>query len=390
MIKGVSVVVVPKSRSKLRGSHKIAIIAAILGGGGYFGWQAYSANVVDNKVFPELKPGDFSIIGIATGRSFKIIVSNQIAQLVELTGSDEFDPGDITATTEQGTNKKRVPLRDLLKTLQGDSEALGRLVTEMNDPLREADMPGTEVNWSASDIQKALAGDSLLKKKLQSDLNVDLEGNPLDQVSPSALRNGIVINSFVPIKVSVEGKATVMKAPIKLPFRSFFSIDVEKGYENDLEPTREQIVGHYLEVAKRLDDRPSERQNIADALRQRVDEANLQRLYATGPERVLGNARVIITEKQIASADLSENTTRPNLQLWDLALNLTPEGRDRLWQFSRRGNVGSQLLVIHNGVAIAAPSIRHELAQSQVVIRQLPEKGLAQETVDFLNGKVNK
>jgi hypothetical protein len=73
-----------------------------------------------------------------------------------------------------------------------------------------------------------------------------------------------------------------------------------------------------------------------------------------------------------------------------MALNLTPEGKDRLWQFSRKGNIGAQLLVIHNGIAIAAPRIRHELAQSNVSITQLPERSLAQETVDFLNSKGNK
>lgn len=376
---------------KIRGSYQIAIAAVLLGGGSYYGWQLYSARTVDSKVFSELEPGEFSIIGVKTGAGYKIIVSNQIAQLVQLTEADEFGVEDITQTeNDTGTNKRRVPLRDLLKTLQGDEPALGRLITTMNDPLRMAEMPGTEVIWKAADIKKALAGDAALVKKLEIDLNVDLKGRPLNDIRPSSLRNGIVIESLIPIEVSVGGKSRTMKGPVKIPFRPMFCIDVEKGYREELEPTKEMIQGHYLAVAQQLDANPKEQQNIAEALRQRTDEALLAKSYSEGPSRVLSNSKVILNEKYIDSATLDETTAAQKTKLYNLALNLTPEGKDRLWQFSRKGNIGAQLLVIHNGIAIAAPRIRHELAQSSVSITQLPERSLAQETVDFLNSKGNK
>lgn len=376
---------------KLRGSHKIAIGAILLGAGGYYGYQIYSAKVVDGLQFSELKPGQFSIVGINTGRQYKIIVSNQIAQLVEISGSDELGTGDMSdPDAEQGTNKKRVPLRELLQSLQGDTVALGKLVTTMNDQLRKADMPGFNIYWTSEDIQKALGGDQALRDKLEADLNVKLDGTPLDSIRISAIRNGIVIKAHVPIEVSVEGQKKTLQAPIEIPFRPQFTLDVEKQFIDDFNPTPETIKGSYLEVATKVNEETGRKENVANALRVRSDEKELIRQFAEAPQSVLANAKVILNESFIESASLSETKGTTKQKLWEMALNLTPEGRNRLWQFSRRGNIGTQLLVIHEGVAIAAPRIRHELAQSYVSITQLPEHGLAQDTVEYLNRKNSK
>lgn len=376
---------------KLRGSHKIAIGAVLIGAGAYYGYQVYSARVVDSLHFAEIKPGNFAIVGINTGKRFKIIVSNQIAQLVELTDADNLGPGEMSdPDSEQGSNKKRVPLRELLQTLQGDTVALGKLVTTMNDMLRNAEMPGFNVEWKAEDVMKAINGDKALEAKLEQDLNIKLDGTPLDSIRISSIRNGIVIKAEVPIEVSVEGVKKTLLAPITIPYRPQFTIDVEKMFIDDFNPTAETIKGSYLESAKRLQENPREKVNIRYALTQRADKAALAKQYAEAPTTVLSNASVILNEDFIDSAQLTEMQSSAKRKLYDMALNLTPEGRNRLWQFSRKGNIGTQLLVIHNGIAIAAPRIKHELAQSYVSITQLPERGLAQETVDYLNRKQTK
>jgi hypothetical protein len=278
-----------------------------------------------------------------------------------------------------------------LKSLQGDTDALGKLVTTMNDRLRTADMPGTEIAWQATDLQKAIGGDPILLKKLEADINVHLDGTPLDQIHTSALFNGIVIHAFVPIEVSVAGVRQTLKAPITIPFKANFMQDVERTIREDFNPRPEQIKGNYLQLAQKLIDNPNQKQDVKGAIFNNIDEKTLIRLYADVPTRILSNAHIILTEDFIESAQLSEVEAQHNTKLYDLALNLTPEGRNRLWQFSRKGNIGAQLLVINkDGVAIAAPRIRHELAQSSVSITQLPEKGLAQETADFLNKRETK
>lgn len=371
---------------KLRGSYQIAIAAVVLGGGGYYGWQTYAGQAVDAKVFSQLKPGKFSIVGVSLGRGYKIIVSNQIAQLVQVTGSDDLEIDNTSTSGNEGAQKRRVPLDDMLKSLQGDEIALGKLVTKMNEQLRIVEITGGETYWDAADIQKAIDGDAALRKKLVADLNVDLEGNPTTAIRPEALLNGIVIRAKVPIEVSVAGEKKILKAPILLPYRPRFAVEVAKGYEEELQPTREMITGHYVTQAQKLSANPNERENVVNALKNRIDESILARQYASGPTTLLGKANVIINEDFIVDARLEENDGPQNRKLFTLALNLTPEGRDRLWQYSRKGDQ-AQLLVVHNGVAIAAPVISHELAQTSVNITQVPERSLAMATVDFLNSK---
>ncbi len=69
----------------------------------------------------------------------------------------------------------------------------------------------------------------------------------------------------------------------------------------------------------------------------------------------------------------------------DLTIEMTDEGRRRLWQYSE-DKIGTQLLLIVDGVAIAAPKISHELAQGELTITQMADEGLVKEdTVNAIN-----
>ncbi|MEQ1822515.1 MAG: hypothetical protein ABL949_08395 [Fimbriimonadaceae bacterium] len=386
---------------KLRGSHKIAIGGLALASAAYFGWQAYSARVVDNLVFPELKPGKFTIVGVDTGKGYKVLVANQVAQLVELEKDVDFGGDDIeSATSEQSlASKRRVPLRDMLESMQGNEAALGRLVTALNDALRNAEMPAAETIWTASDLSKALAGDAALKLKLEQNLNVHLDGTPLAEIRPNALRDGIVVEATVPISVSVGGKITKMQAPIKMPFRAEFSKAVVEHYKEEVAPTSNMIRGFYLQEAQRIADDPRAKQDIAGALKDRIDADLLAKQFAPNPTRILENSNVVLTEDFVENAEVVELTDKRGRKLYNLILNLTDEGRKRMWQYSRRGIVvagkessqnRTQLLVIHDGIAIAAPRVKHELPRSEISISQIPEKGLVNEAADFLNHKTQK
>ncbi len=389
---------------KLRGSHKIAIGGAFLASATYFGWQGYSAKVVDNLVFPQLKPGKFTIVGVNTGKGYKVLVSNQVAQLVELeNGVDNFGNEDIEAATSEQSlgSKRRVPLRDMLESLQGNEASLGRLVTALNDTLRNAEMPAIEVIWTAEDLVKALDGDPALTAKLEKNLNVHLNGTPLDEIRPSALRDGIVILAAVPINVSVGGVQSKMLAPIKLPFRPEFAKLVENNYKEEVSPSADMIRGFYVQEARKLADDKRGQQDIIGALRDRINPDVLVLQFAANPNRILENSSVVLTEEFVENASVVETETKRGRKLYNLLLNLNEEGRKRMWQFSRKGTINTtavrtegkakqellQLLVIYDGVAIAAPRIRHELAQSEISISQIPEKGLVNETADALNKK---
>ena len=62
----------------------------------------------------------------------------------------------------------------MLRAMQEDTVALGRLVVAMNDPLRKQELPPVEILWQAGDLQKAIDGDPVLREKLESDMRVFL------------------------------------------------------------------------------------------------------------------------------------------------------------------------------------------------------------------------
>jgi len=108
----------------------------------------------------------------------------------------------------------------------------------------------------------------------------------------------------------------------------------------------------------------------------------------------VSSAFVVITEDQIdkASFRASEvgtgnmNSQDSDSGMYDLDLHVTDEGRLRLWRYSKL-HPHDQLLLVSNGVAIAAPRIRHELVESDLTIVQMPDKGLLQEAVALLQKK---
>jgi hypothetical protein len=373
---------------KIRNSTKIAIGFVLLIAAVYFGYEMYSASVVDKLHFSEIKPGKVSLVGVNAGQGYKIIVAEQIAQLAEGdTGS--FGPGEMnaqSASTETSSGKRRIPLQELLQTLQGDEKALTRLVTVMNDDLRKAEIPPNPVIWNSKDLEAALNGDAAKRTKLISDIGVGLDGKPTGSITVTALMQGIVIRTPLTINVSVAGQVRPMTAQIDLPYRSIFTRNVEKRLgEKSWDPAHQQemIQGYYQEEATEEAAKNSY-EDVATVLKARTNPQMYLR-FADGPQRVLENAKVILNEDFILNAKWVENNSQnQNTKLYDIVVNLNDEGRKRLWQYTRH-RVGSQLLLIVNGVAIAAPRVQHELAQSEITITQLPDLSLVQEAVDTIN-----
>ena len=378
-------IAVPRKNLKLRKEHKIAIGFTVLALGSYFGYQGVATYMVDRVVFPEIKPGRVSIIGINAGKGYRIIVANQVAQLIT-NPNEEFGSENISYddNDDTGGNKKRVPLREMLKTLEGDEVALGKLITDMNDDLKKADMPTVEVPWTPEKIEKAIGGDATLKAQLEKDLNVHLDGTPLAEIRPQSLQNGIVLICKVPIDVKVAGVTKTMNGEIKIPYVPRFVRDVVKLYQDDFNPSRAVIAGNYGLTAQALAEKPSDREDVAKSLRTRIDPKSLNSLYADAPSRILANANVVLNESLIEDCSYKAVAGPNGKKLYTIVMNMTDEGRKRLWQFSCR-NKGTQLLVVVDGVAIAAPRIRSELAQSEISITQLPDEGLVQDTVELIN-----
>ena len=180
------------------------------------GWHYGFGHYILSKHFTLLQPGKFSLIGLKTGHGFTIQVSNRVAHLVE---AKDINFGATTDDQQEaaieGATKKKIPIREMMDSLRGDESALSTFVTTLGGLEPKEDWPPRAPVWKGEDIKKALDGDPAMRDKLVTQLNVDLDGKPLDQLSISALENGIIVETAVPVHVQVGGEVRVLHASIK-------------------------------------------------------------------------------------------------------------------------------------------------------------------------------
>ncbi len=372
-------------RWRLRPHTKIAIGFALGVAGLYYGYNLWAAYAIDQKKFNPIEPDRVALIAVDPKLGYRIVVANQIATLVE-SGNNEFHSPDQggDADADSGGEKRRLPIRELLRSLIGDEKALTAFVSKVND-INEDSLPATadRVIWTAADLKTALETPGALRTKLEKDLNVTVDGQPLPVVRRRSLMAGIVVELPVPIRVPVASGAKTLTANVQRAFRPNFCEKVEERFKDRVDVTDTMISGYYGEEARKVfsGDRPPE--NIKRNLGAMISDAKAKEL-AERPERLLSNVDVVLNGKLVESANYNGYKTSDNKQLYDLTLNLSGEGRDRLWKYSR-GKTGFQLLFTVDGIAIAAPRISHELNQRQVTINQLPDESLVRDAVDLIN-----
>jgi hypothetical protein len=365
----------------LRSSTKIVVGFVALAALMYFGYQLYAKQTVASLHFDPVVPGEVNLVGIDPGAGYQIIVANDIAQLVEASTNFEGDSAASGNGPESGAIKKRLPIKEMLGVLRGDPKDLGDFVAIMNDLRENEKWPTVYIVWQAEDIQKALAGDKTLEAKLVRDLNVKLDGTPLAQLRPSALENGIIIDFPVSLHVNMQGQQKEVVGRIRQPYKPTVLKIVEEQIA-DKQVTPEMMAGYYGEAAKDLMSHPEKRENVRTSLENFISKANADRLREA-PERILQNATVVANEHQIKRAT-TQTYDAGNKKLTDLTIELTDEGRQRLWKYSV-DKVGSDLLLIVQGVAVAAPRIERALTEQELTIKRMPDPVLAQDTADRLN-----
>jgi hypothetical protein len=364
---------------KINSSVKVALIGVgglALAYGAYQGWHRMQVAGFELK---QIAPGRVNLVAIAPEAGYRIVVSNRLAQLAEVTG-DSFGKSDDEAEV---TNAERLPIREYMAALQGDIKSLGLLIEKLNK-LEEDLLPPTQVNWSAEDIQKALAGDAALIKKLEGDLNVTLDGKPLSTFSSRAIFNGIVILQDVSVKVNVNGELKTLTAQVRKPFQPGFSRNLEKALaeDNRFRESEQAVADKYLSLALPIIQGEQAGEDVRRALEARVSDASALELAAK-PEQVLASGLVLLNDSHLKGA-AGESYQTPNRQtLTDITLDLTDEGRMRLWKHSVE-NKGFQLLFIVDDIAIAAPRISTELAGGTVRITQVPDDKMAAAAVQTI------
>lgn len=385
---------VPRRRRsfKLKSSNKLVIGAALIGFLVWGGWNYGAGAYILSKHFPLLQPGKFSLLGLKTGHGFTIQVSNRVAHLVESKdinfGAAESDQAESDQT--EGASKKKLPIREMMASLRGDEVALSTLVAALGDLEPGEDWPPRAPVWKAEDVKKAIDGDPALRTKLVHDLNVDLDGRPLAELRMSALENGIIVETPVPVHVQVGGEARLMHARVKRWYQPGVMIATNAKFKELFNVSSQAKVAFYIEAVK---EKAAKQEDVKLALANLIDPAGFAEAVVRA-EMVLSSAFVVLNEddidkasyrpSEVGNGDMGQKANAAGM--FDLDLHVNDDGHLRLWQYSKL-HPHDQLLLVSNGVAIAAPRIRHELVGSDLTIVQMPDEGLLKEAVDMLNNK---
>lgn len=352
-------------------------------------WTYGVGAYVGRMKFEPIPPGPVTVLGLRSGSGFRIRVVNQVAQLVKLApGQEKLTEGDTgedsgSDDSSSSTNSGQIiVMRDLLGSLAGDPKYLASFVEDINKLHDEKTWPSLEIVWKAEDIAKAISGDPVLSKKLVQDLNVQLDGTPLNTLSRRALENGIIVDSPVILHVKVGDEQKQLVARVEVPYTPQIlgktGADFAKKF-NVTDQIRSAYYAAHVEAEAKGDE---PRENVKASLMNLINPEELAK-YASEPERILNSCDVVITDKFITHASY-EKTPINGHDFFTLNVDVNDEGRKRLWQYSHN-HMGDQLLLVSNGVAIAAPVIHHELFSSQLQVNQMPDEVLVQDAVQSIN-----
>lgn len=358
-------------------SYKIAVGFVALALLAVYGSRYVNEYLLGREHFPKLTPGVVNVVGVNTDRGYGILVQNRTAKLA-YGDKVKFGPEEGERSLEDsGAQRKFIPIKEMLRGLQGDIAGLSYLIQRLND-ISDDSLPADAPVWKLEDIEKALAGDPRLKPKLIQHLNVNLDGTPLDRVSINALYNGIVVDCPVPVEIDIGDERKTVVARVKQPYRPAFIAAVENQLRGKF-ANKEIIATEYSLAAAQLKEGRLVKEDVGSRLLQLGRRA---KDLAEFPQQVLDSITPVINENHILGATYSgEDTTKG--KRYTLALQLNEEGKKRLWQYTK-DRVNSQLLVTVNGVAIAAPYIAHAISSGEIQVHGLEEESLLEELVDTI------
>lgn len=361
---------------KQRASTKIAIgfvalVAATIGG-----TRAYTVYKLKNVELNPIETTDFCLLAIEKDAGVSVLVANRMAQLVELDGAFE-NVGSTEGGAQGGSIKRRIPVKELLRVLDGDGTAIDYFVNRMKDSSEEDAASDNAPIWTVEDINKAFDGDSALKKKLEFDLNSDLNGTPLPTINISSFQLGIQVS--VPVKLQVPNlKGSMVQGQKLIPFRVKSMLEFSKRMEQkfyDKASIQPEYAG-FLAEYKAKGDKPEDIKSTIDSIEKRATSSTELKKV----ERITRNSKVIANKSMVQSAEFEKVVHNGNTS-YTLKLKLNDQAVQRLWKFSSEG--GERLLVVAKGVPIAAAKISSALNTSEVEINQVADERLVQSVIEI-------
>ncbi len=371
-------------KKRFTASYKLAAGFVILALLATYGYKFANNLVIGGENLPPIKPGRVNIIGVDTSKGYRIIVQNQLAKMVQ-GGVEAFRAGDMSeeAAEEDGPNRRYIPIKEMLFALAGDDKALGTFIMKINE-IKTDDWASTAKIWKSEDLEKAFGGDKALKGKLESDLNMHLDGSVLDHVNKNSIYSGIIVDFPVTMKVQSDQGPKQRVARVQRWYRpnlivTITDVNMTKTHKYY---TLQDVANQYALEAERLKSGEITKENIVKSIQSMYSPSAVSMLAET-PERIINSIVPVINENQINDATETVNQGQKG-QLYTLTFNLTDEGVKRIWHYTR-DREGSQLLVVVDGVAISAPRIDHGINSANVQINNLEDESLVQDSIEALH-----
>lgn len=361
---------------KLRPTTKIALGFGIVVIGSYLGNDLYSRFQLRQVKLNPIESTDFCLMAINKKEAgVQVLIANRMAQLVETEGGLE-NTGSSEGGAQSGSIKLRIPIKELLQTLNGDPTGIdyfaSRLSDVGNDNVQNLDEAKV---WKSGDIEKAISGDAALRKQLETDLNCTLDGRLLDKVNIEAVQLGIRL--AVPVRLNVPNvKGDRLDGVRFVPFKVRQIVGFSKSIEEKFY-TKETLQNLYQQFKAET----RETEDVASTLQQVI--AGVQRSREIGKiEQIAKNSLIVVNRAMIQDASFSETSVGTN-RTFNMKLKFNDEAVKRLWKFSHEG--GGSLLVISNGVPIAAADVATVLNSSELEINKIADEKLCKNAVELLS-----
>ena len=369
------------AKAHLQPGYKIAIGFAVVVAVYYAGLPAINTMRVRAIEAPPIVPDRIVMLGLAPSAG-RIVVANNVAQVVETQGGFEAGQGTDGGGPTGGAVAKRIPIQEMLGTLRGDAASLGTLVMKMNDVRTNSeDWPTEEVRWSAARIRRALDGDGAERTALERDLNMTLDGKPLSKLSLRALYNGIIVETPVTVTTEIDGQRREVTGTFQQPYKPGLLARLDNSLSTRA-ASESEIANEYGAMASEVLKGEAAPDTVRKTLIGMIDPA--QSASRVAPvERLLQKASVVVNSRMIEGASYAPRVTNDGT-VYDLTIRLTEDGRKRLWKYSH-DRIGTQILLVADGTAIGAPLIPHELNQGELVINQMRDESLVRDAVDTIN-----
>ena len=193
------------------------------------------------------------------------------------------------------------------------------------------------------------------------------------------IQDGIILEIPIPVQVQVGNEIKTLTGVIRENYRPRFSIEFENTLDQDFEPSNSKIIGNYQKIAESIMNGETQPENVQKALESQIDESRKKSL-AEKPEQLLRNAQVLVADKLFEGASYRSYKDDRGQDTFDLTINVTEDARKRLWKYSRNTE-GFELLLVVDGIAVAAPRITTQLNGRDVTITKLKEKSLVERTI---------